>query len=322
MISIVIVLWKSAGFVKECLRSILDQSFTDFELILIDNNPDSLDRAQVQSFTDRRITYISSGKNSGFAAGQNAGIRQARSEWVFCLNSDTILPPGYLGQMAGILSTMPPDTGMVGTRVLSEKNHDLIDSDGLAMTRHRFFFDADAGKKAVDLPALTDTPLLGACACGVFFRKRMIDAVSVDNQFFDEDFFCFYEDADVCWRCMSAGWKFMVLPAPVFFHWRHGTASRESVRKLKSLTFRNRYWVIIKNDSLADCLRDWPSLLCMELVNFVKLLRYPYLARAYYQAIAGLPRMLKKRTAISKMRTIKKVPKAAGAVFLKRYFFS
>lgn len=91
-LSIIMACFNASGFIKESIQSILEQSYTDFELIIIDDcsTDNSLDIVKHFETKDNRISVIALTKNSGPAVARNAGIKIAKGDWVGILDSDDI----------------------------------------------------------------------------------------------------------------------------------------------------------------------------------------------------------------------------------------
>jgi glycosyltransferase involved in cell wall biosynthesis len=88
LVSIVIPTYNHARFLGRALQSVLDQTYTHWEVIVIDNHSTDNTDEVVASFTDPRITYLKIHNNGVIAASRNAGINAAKGEWIAFLDSD------------------------------------------------------------------------------------------------------------------------------------------------------------------------------------------------------------------------------------------
>ena len=95
-LSIIIVNYKTPDLVIQCIRSVYQETLRHpFEIIVVDN--DSQDDSQARILAAfPGVTWIQMNYNSGFARGNNAGIRQATGEWILLLNGDTLVLDGAL----------------------------------------------------------------------------------------------------------------------------------------------------------------------------------------------------------------------------------
>ena len=102
MISVIIPAYNAQAYLRECLESVLAQSFSDWEVIVVDDGSTDSTAAIAQSFSDRdnRVRVLST-VNRGVSAARNAALGVARGEWVTFLDSDDLLPPGALAAYVG-----------------------------------------------------------------------------------------------------------------------------------------------------------------------------------------------------------------------------
>src|SRR5260370_29162976 len=95
MISVVVVNWNGKALLSDCLASLRSQTFPDFEVIVVDNgSTDGSSQFVRAAFPDFKLIQLS--ENHGFAGGNNAGIRQARGEWIALINNDAVAEPDCL----------------------------------------------------------------------------------------------------------------------------------------------------------------------------------------------------------------------------------
>src|ERR1017187_8971435 len=98
MVSVTIVTWNSEPVLRECFASLAAQDCRDMEVILVDNASTDGTRALLREVGPRwRVIYNQT--NVGFAAAQNQAIREARGQWILCLNPDVILSPDFITQL-------------------------------------------------------------------------------------------------------------------------------------------------------------------------------------------------------------------------------
>ncbi|MGZ3534200.1 MAG: glycosyltransferase family 2 protein, partial [Thermodesulfobacteriota bacterium] len=129
LISVIIPNWNGKHFLVECIDSLKDQTFRDFETILVDNG--STDGSA--EFAEERyggfIRVIRNKKNLGFTGGNNVGIEAARGEYIVLLNNDTWAEPTWLQELAKATSFNRP-IGMWASKVCSYYKRDQIEGVG------------------------------------------------------------------------------------------------------------------------------------------------------------------------------------------------
>lgn len=104
--SIVIPVYNKERFVAETLKSVLNQSFTDFEIIIINDGSTDKSEAKILDFNDDRIRYFSK-ENEGVAVARNFGIEKAASDYICFLDSDDYWYPVFLETMHAFTSEIP-----------------------------------------------------------------------------------------------------------------------------------------------------------------------------------------------------------------------
>src|SRR5438874_13830050 len=98
MISVIVVNWNGKSLLSDCLNSLRLQAFPDFEVIVVDNGSTDGSAEFVQAaFPEFKLIPLD--QNLGFAGGNNAGIREARGEWIALINNDATADPGWLAAL-------------------------------------------------------------------------------------------------------------------------------------------------------------------------------------------------------------------------------
>ncbi|MGH9341333.1 MAG: glycosyltransferase family 2 protein [Acidobacteriota bacterium] len=239
LVSVIVVNHNRADLLRECLRSLLAQSYPKLEVWIIDNGSTDRSAETVKSFTDKRIRFCPLGKNLGFARANNFAIRQARGQLIALLNNDAMAAPDWIEKLVSAIRTSP-GAGMCASKILF---HDtaIIDKAGHLMypdgqNRGRGTGEQDLGQY--------DQPEEGffADGCAALYRKQMLEEVAG----FDEDFFAYGEDADLGVRGQWLGWKCLYVPEAVVFHRHSSTSGRFSAQKIYWVE-RNRFWLAVKN---------------------------------------------------------------------------
>ena len=223
LVSVTIVTYNSGRFIKRCLESVLAQRYSLKEVIVVDNVSTDGTLDILDQFADR-IRIVNNEENVGFAAAQNQAIHMSSGEWILTLNPDVLLMPNFIQSLvdAGnrdsqIGTVCGKLLAMMATFDLPEKP--LVDSTGIyfnPMLRH-----LDRGSRDVDNgDYLNFEYVFGATAAAALYRREMIDDISIDGEFFDNDFFVYREDADVAWRAQIYGWKTLYTPHARGYHVR------------------------------------------------------------------------------------------------------
>ncbi|SRR5579871_104632 len=299
-VSVVIPHWNRRDYLRNCLRSLDAQTLADHEVIVIDNaSTDGSAEMVEREFP--RVAIIRNPENRGFCGAVNQGIQASRGDYIALLNNDTEADPRWLAALVdGVRSQ--PGIGMAATKILYYDRRDIIDKVGHLIypdgqNRGRGSGERDRGQFDTPEPALLPD------GCAALYDRRVFETAGL----FDEDFFAYADDAELGLRARLAGWGCLYIPGAVVYHHHATTMGRFSTDRLV-LVERNRMWLAMK-------LFPWP-LLCLN--PWYSTLRWGGNAwaaitgrgeagqvpparliwcalRACGEAVAGLPRMWRKR---------------------------
>lgn len=198
-VSILIVNYNGASLLRPCLDSVRQITKPSFEVIVVDNasKDDSLEVLKEYPW----VKCVVSQTNRGFAGGNNLGLPHCTGDLILLLNSDTIVTPDFLQVLCDHLEKHP-EAGLVQPRMLLPNHGNRLDSCGSFMTRFGFmyhygFLKPDSGKYHISYPVFSAK---GAC---LLLRRDVIQQAG--GYLFDEEYFCYYEETDLCHRAWLAG---------------------------------------------------------------------------------------------------------------------
>lgn len=312
-ISVIIANFNGAAYLADCLQSLSDQTFRDFEVILVDNGSTdgSLDLVK-KDFSWVKVIALE--KNTGFARGNNIGFGASCSEYLATLNNDTIVDSGWLKALH-VAAETDNTIGMVASKIFLGREGGEIDSAGMliypdGMTRQRGHGEEDNGQ----FDGITE--VLFPSACAALYRNEMLK----ETGYFDEDFFSYCEDADLGLRGRLAGWKAVLAPGATIRHLYSRTSGRYSEFKAFHVE-RNHFWVLLKDLPLSYIIQFPFYTVWRYIIQVYGLLsgrgsvaRFAERAgvgamlgivlKSYGAAFLALPRALKKRRLIWKGRRL------------------
>ncbi|HEX7679793.1 MAG TPA: glycosyltransferase family 2 protein [Thermoanaerobaculia bacterium] len=328
IVSVIIVTWNSAPFLRRCLAALSAQTYPDVELIHIDNASDDDSVALVREcYPPAR--QILNDSNRGFSAAVNQAVRVAHGQFVLLLNPDAFLEPDYVSSLIAGLKASGETFGMA-TGTLLQAETKLVDSKGIRMTRSGRHFDIEQGMRddgsrglAVSRSRGGEAPgeaprdpataqprnreVFGVSGAAALYSMSFIRDVTIGGEFLDEDFFTFREDADVAWRGQLLGWRAIHVPDATAHHVR--TVTPEKRRSLPAVTnmhgVKNRFLLRLKNEGLYLALRNAPFELTRDLVAIAATLT---IERSSLPALTWLwknrRRIMEKRRAIQSRRRV------------------
>lgn len=252
MITIVIPNYNGNKYLRDCLESIYKQTYTDYEIIIIDNG--STDGSYEWLSVYKDIIFQQLDKNYGFSRAVNEGIKFAKGEYVLLLNNDTEICQGFL---EALLEVMEKDQKIFGVSSKMIQYHDktLIDDAGDEYTVVGWGYKRGDGNSINDFTK--EERVFSACAGAALYRKEVFDKIG----YFDENFFAYMEDVDISYRANIYGYKNMYAPEAKVYHIGSATSGgRYNSFKIK-LSARNNVYVPYKNMPLLQLVVNAPCLL-------------------------------------------------------------
>jgi len=290
------LLWSTSTgkkFLEGCLLSLAGQTFTDFEVILVDNGSSagSVDFIREQYPSG---VLVETGRNLGFAGGTNAGIHRAQGEFIFTLNNDTVADPRMLEKIVKPVLA-DPTVGMCGAKMVFPDGR--INSTGICISRSDAAWDRGMGEPDRGQYD-TQEEIFGPCAGAALYRRAMLDDIGL----FDEDLFLFMEDVDLAFRGRLAGWGCRYVPTAKVVHHHGGTAGFKSD---VSIYYGNRNlgWYTVKDFPSRTLLFSLPWIIgrnCGVIPYYLFHGKGSAIFRAKIDMICGLPRMIRKRHGIKR----------------------
>src|SRR5258708_11065233 len=254
MVSVLITTYNSARFLKTCLESLLRQVYKPLEVIVVDNASSDGTR-EVLANARPGLTVIYNDRNIGFAAAQNQAARLAKGNWLLSLNPDVVVSPDFVTK-AVECGNLDPKTGAVCGKLLRWKPSEnpeftqIIDSTGIHFLPNLRHLDRGAGEPDhVQFEQMEY--VFGATGAAALYRRSMVEDVSVNGEFFDEQFFAYREDADLAWRAQLMGWGCGYTPQAVALHVMPVTPERRSElpTEINLQSIKNTFLIPAKNIS-------------------------------------------------------------------------
>jgi N-acetylglucosaminyl-diphospho-decaprenol L-rhamnosyltransferase len=233
-ISIIIVNYKSKGLTLNCVKSIEEADFgnLEHETIVIDN--DSGDQlGEILAWQHPGVIFIQSPVNKGMGGGNNIGLRRARGEYVVVMNPDTLAFRDTFIKLYEFMEANP-DVGMAGPQQFNpdrsvQNSRYRFPKIFTLLFRRTFLGRLPFAKKAIAHFMMDDVSkkhfhtaewLLGSC---LFIRATALKEVG----YFDERFFLYFEDTDLCRRFWKKNWNVIYYPDAHIIH-NHNRASADN----------------------------------------------------------------------------------------------
>ncbi|MCK6443506.1 glycosyltransferase family 2 protein [Elstera cyanobacteriorum] len=237
-IRVMIVNYNGGTDLARCVEALLAQTMSDFEAVIVDNG--SIDGSLDGLPADPRVTVLRMGKNLGFAAGNNQAAAGAATPWLVMLNPDAFPAPDWLELLLDEAALHGDCVAFGSTQVMSA---DPSKADGLGDCFSPYGFAWRGGcRKPLPVPVPAGESF-AACAAAMMIRRDWFEKLGG----FDERFFCYGEDVDLCFRLRLAGGRIWQSNRARVAH--VGSATSGGAHSSFSLYhgYRNQIWVIAKN---------------------------------------------------------------------------
>lgn len=296
-VTVCVIAYNSGPTLRTCLQRLGDQTFRDFEALVIDNDsPDPGDAAIAAEFPWVRL--IRNAKNLGFTGAGNQGAREGRGRWYVLLNPDAYAEPDWLERLVAAAGRHPGVSSFT-SRQMVEGEPGLLDGLGDVMSITGIPYRG--GYLNPDQGQAREGEVFSPCGAAMMIDRRLF----LELGGFDEDFFCYGEDVDLGYRLQLAGEPTLLVPDATIHH--VGSASSGG-RKSEFAVFhgtRNRFWVLFKNTPALLLPLVVPLHLASLVLIYLKKDNRPHIRlilRAVAAAFAGAPKMFRTRAVVQRRR--------------------
>jgi GT2 family glycosyltransferase len=254
----IVLNWNGRGVVESAVRSLLAQD-VPVDVIVVDNGSTDGSDVELEQVFGSAVRLVRNGRNLGWGAGNNVGLRLARTPWVILLNQDAEVAPSFARELLEV-AAREPRPGMVAPKVLEHARRSHLDTTGHllywdGLNRGRGRGERDDGQYDANPHALFPS---GAAA---LYSRAMLDDIGL----FDETFFLYGDDAELGLRARLAGYDCAFAPRAVAWHRVSHSAGAWSSLKAFHVE-RSRVLLVLK-------LFPWPLVLLSPFCTGWRLLR-------------------------------------------------
>jgi len=247
-VAVVIPNLNGAGYIKEAINSLLNQTFKA-TIIVIENASTDNSVTILENYGQKIIT-LHNAKNLGFAGGVNTGIIYALERGFHAIalfNNDAVADRKWLLNLVGSMNRCK-DAGIITCRIQLSGNK-LLDSTGEFYTIWGLPYPRGRGRSVNKYTS--EEEVFGASGGASLYRSKMFEDIGI----FDDKFFAYYEDIDISFRAQLSGWKVLYNPDAVVTH-RQGETSKRMIKGFTVYqTFKNLptlFWKNVPSDLLIQ----------------------------------------------------------------------
>jgi len=286
---------------RACLDALAGQTRRADAIVVVDNgSTDGSADGLEATHPDVRVQRL--GANVGFAAANNRAIASLGTTWVALLNPDAFPEPDWLAALLRAAESHP-EFSLFASRLLRADDPSRLDGTGDVYYASGLAARRDHGQDAGPATA-TRAPeeVFGPCAAAALVPVEVFRA----HGGFDESYFCYFEDVDLAFRLRLAGHRCLYVPDAVARHVGSASAGLRSDFTLYH-GHRNLVWTFFKDMPLGLLVLYLPQHVLLNLVSlayFASRGQGRAIARAKWDALRGLPRILRERRRVQRTRTV------------------
>lgn len=259
LVSIIILNYNAGELLINCIESVFQTKYTNFEVILVDNI--SSDNSHIickEKF--KQIQLIRNSENFGYCEGNNIGIRNANGEFIVILNPDTIVKDSWLDEL--VLAYRQNGEGLYQPKILSLYEKDILQSTGNMIHLFGFGFARDKGIK--DQNQFKKIEKIGyASGTCLFTSSKVLKKIG----WLDSFLFLYHDDLDLGWRASQLGINSYFVPNSVIFH-AESYILKWSAKKFYWLE-RNRKYCILTHFSKNTYKKMRLTLILVDLMVWI-----------------------------------------------------
>lgn len=304
LVNIVILTFNQFGFIGECLEALKNCNYPNLRILLVDNNSnlDAYKKFREKYKNNKQTEFFRLNENKGFAGGCNYALRKIKSGYIVLLNDDVIVTKNWLQPIIKYMESNP-DVGACQPKIKSNRDKTyfeyagaaggFMDVYGFPFARGRVFFVSEKDKGQYDSVA----DLVWCSGACMVTKYEVIKKVGI----FDEIFFIYGEEADLCWRMNFYGYRLTFLPSSIVYHHGSGTMSKFQFKKTY-LHHRNGLLLMLKNFTAFEIIRYLPFRILLDHVAFwyyilenKKTLNALAVVMAHARVISLIPYILRRR---------------------------
>ena len=289
LVTVIIVNFNGGEMLHNCLSTLGRQTFSDFEVIVVDNGSHDDSMNACDKPRPYPIKAVKLGNNTGYAYANNYGVRLARGKWLALLNSDAFPSPLWLDHLIEATQAHP-EFAFFSSHQIQYNDRNIVDGTGDNYATNGRAWRRDYGATLADAME-HDDEVFGACGAAAFIRADIFREVGG----FDEDYFCYFEDVDLSLRLRLAGYRCLHAAKAVVYHVGSATSGGEISDFSIFYGYRNLVWTYFKSMPLKVLLKHLPEHIKLninQIKEFSRMGKRKLIWKSKLCALLGLPRIL------------------------------
>ncbi len=216
-IPIIILNWNGIADTLECLNSVFEQTYQEYQVYLLDNGSNAEDVRILKSEYENhpKVSLILEPENHGFTRGNNLVLNtyiltKTAYQYVVLLNNDTVVPEDWLENLLLSLDTHKAD--MIACKMINYYDRKRMDNAGHKMLNTAEVIPVGYAESVAEWNKVEEN--MGACAGAALYSVEMLRTIGVFDEYFDTG----YEDAELGVRANVLGYKSIFEPSALVYH--------------------------------------------------------------------------------------------------------
>ncbi len=267
LVSVLILNYNGEYVLQNCILSILNNNYSNFEIIFVDNGSTdrSLQNIMEKFRTHKKLKIIENGNNFGWPKGINIGIRHCNGKYVSILEPDTEVDPNWLVELVKLME-MDSNVGAAQSKMLFKDDPRKFDSIGGVIDY--FGIESQTTANAVGEQNVGQfdfvREIFYARGAAMILKKDVFYEAGMLDEYY---FLGGYDDIDICWRIRLSGYKILFIPKSIVYH----IGGRLIARIKWPFAFfhlrKNHIATLIKNYELKNLVRYLPPYILLVILH-------------------------------------------------------
>jgi len=298
-VSVIITNYKGLNYLRKCLEAVLKSDYPLFEIVVVDCLSHKIKEWIREKYSTVKIVHFD--YDIGPAAQHNVGVNNAdsNSKYLVFLDNDTEVDPMWLKELVKVMESDPKIGAAQSKLMLNDRS--FMDSAGGYLDRYGYVYERGHGEADLGQYDKIDH-IFYAKGASMIIRRDIFEKVGR----FDEEFFIYYDETDLCWRIWLHGYRVVFVPQSIVYHAVSATIGGNW--KLVYFENRNRILTLIKNSTKNVTFRVFLVMLLGICRAFVYLLQKEptytiCIFKAYFYVLRYLSNIWLKR--LNNLRHIK-----------------
>lgn len=246
-VSIIIANYNGEAYIQTCLQAVLKTAYDNFDVIVVDDGSTDTSKEIIKkiALSNKKITFLENKKNIGLSRSRNKAIQKSHSEILIFLDNDTQVTPSWVKNIIKVLC-FDKKIGGVQSKLVEFDKRDTIQLVGTKLIPYTGW-SVPLGRGAKKEKFKRPIKIIGIGAAFAV-KREVVDTIGL----FDQHMVYFNEDLDYSWRIWIAGWKVLLAPESIVYHW----TKSPNMRKNTNSTLERIYYNMCRN-SVRSMLKNY-----------------------------------------------------------------